>query len=110
SDDVFIGDYPELIKEISPPEVSARVFKNDPKFCPSPWMVVSYRRNRAQFGRGLRGGGGKRCSSEQQEQFRFRSFTVVLPHHVDARVTKRLSFDTYVMCDTGLLGTVYDVR
>ncbi|VDM26125.1 unnamed protein product [Toxocara canis] len=110
-DDLFLADFPQLMKELYPPEVTARVFKKDPGLCfSSPWRVVAYRRSRAHSGRRLEGGGGGRGGKKQEQRFRFRDFTITLPNRVNARVTRKLSSDTCIMRDTGLLDTLYDVR
>uniref|UniRef100_A0A915CE11 Tudor domain-containing protein n=2 Tax=Parascaris univalens TaxID=6257 RepID=A0A915CE11_PARUN len=102
--DIFFADYPQLMKELYPPEVSARIYKKDAKIAPSQWMVVSYRRSRPRFGVSCGTGGG----GSGQQPFRFKDFAVTLPHQMSARVTKRISFDTYIMRDKALLCTVYD--
>ncbi|KHN86613.1 hypothetical protein Tcan_07081 [Toxocara canis] len=108
-DDLFLADFPQLMKELYPPEVTARVFKKDPGLCfSSPWRVVAYRRSRAHSGRRLEGGGGGRGGKKQEQRFRFRDFTITLPNRVNARVTRKLSSDTCIMRDTGLLDTLYD--
>uniref|UniRef100_A0A9J2PWM3 Tudor domain-containing protein n=1 Tax=Ascaris lumbricoides TaxID=6252 RepID=A0A9J2PWM3_ASCLU len=105
--DIFFADYPQLMKELYPPEVSARIYKKDAKIAPSQWMVVSYRRSRPRLGDSCGTGSGRRGGSVKQP-FRFKDFAVTLPHHMSARVTKRISFDTYIMRDKALLCTVYD--